>query len=92
MATTRATRARPDASDGEDVLELERAVKRMHTGRGDGAATATATTRAGAYAEVNAMLRALHFERARRLGADAADGDGGTTRGGTGDRGARGGE
>ena len=68
MTTTRATRARPDASDGEDVLELERAVKRMHTGRGDGAATATATTRAGAYAEVNAMLRALHFERARRLG------------------------
>ena len=33
MTTTRATRARPSASDGEEVLELQRAVKRMHTGR-----------------------------------------------------------
>ena len=65
MTTTRATRARPSASDGEEVLELQRAVKRMHTGR---AREDEDEARAGAYAEVNAMLRALHFERARRLG------------------------
>ena len=49
------------------MLELQRAVKRMHTGRAREDEDED-EARAGAYAEVNAMLRALHFERARRLG------------------------
>ena len=74
MTTTRATRARPSASDGEEVLELQRAVKRMHTGRAREDEDED-EARAGAYAEVNAMLRALHFELARRLGKGTPAGE-----------------
>jgi len=57
--------------DGLDVAELGRAVKRLNTGSGDGTggngARAGGRMGASAYAEVNAMLRMLHFERVRRV-------------------------
>lgn len=49
--------------DDVDVAALGRAVKRLNTGE---SLEVARTTERSEYAEVNAMLRALHVERVRR--------------------------
>ena len=63
--------------DAVDVAELGRAVKRLNTGSGRGGGGGADARAASAYAEVNAMLRMLHFERVRRRGVvGGGEGDG----------------